>query len=232
MLLPKIIQTLSYKPFPRSVHLTCIGCRRLVVEAAKSNSDDVNKIPVFAGETYLTIDTMDGKDDYVSELDPEILGRLRKPLAHDLIVSKTTDGSLFLPEIFYRRILNEVFGPGAWSVVPVSRTYLMEQDISDNSISLEKLKGNKSYSGKGNKKRTMLAREYAFFAQGRYVTRGTGEVEFRGKWEQLSMDSEKLKTDALVNKICRGSLGIGRELDDRAFVTLVKSIRRADSIVK
>lgn len=28
------------------------------------------------------------------------------------------DGLLYLPEILYRRILNQAFGPGGWGMVP------------------------------------------------------------------------------------------------------------------
>lgn len=40
------------------------------------------------------------------------------------------DGLLYLPEILYRRILNQAFGPGGWGMVPRGEMTLLKMMVS------------------------------------------------------------------------------------------------------
>lgn len=66
---------------------------------------------------------------------------LLKPVNEDDIEIKT-DGILYLPEIKYRRILNQAFGPGAWGLAPRGETIITAKSVT---------------------------REYALLVHGRYV---------------------------------------------------------------
>jgi hypothetical protein len=63
------------------------------------------------------------------------------------------DGILYLPEIKYRRILNRAFGPGGWGLAP---------------------RGETSVTG------SLVTREYALVAQGRYV-----DISYMCPWARL-----------------------------------------------
>ena len=47
-----------------------------------------------------------------------------------LIITRITDGLIYLPEIKYRRILNKAFGPGGWGLAPRSETNVSSKVVS------------------------------------------------------------------------------------------------------
>ena len=72
---------------------------------------------------------------------PEAAKALLAPINPDDIEVKS-DGILYLPEIKYRRILNQAFGPGGWGLAPRGETIVTPKSVT---------------------------REYALVALGRYV---------------------------------------------------------------
>ena len=72
---------------------------------------------------------------------PEAAKALLAPIHPDDIEIKP-DGIIYLPEIKYRRILNEAFGPGGWGLAPRGETIVTAKSVT---------------------------REYALVALGRYV---------------------------------------------------------------
>lgn len=72
---------------------------------------------------------------------PDVAAMLMKPIPFEDVEIKP-DGIIYLPEIKYRRILNQAFGPGGWGMAP------------------------RSELGVGDK---VVTREYALLVHGRYV---------------------------------------------------------------
>ena len=60
---------------------------------------------------------------------PEAAKALLAPLAPDDIEVKP-DGILYLPEIKYRRILNQAFGPGGWGLAPRGETIVTAKAVT------------------------------------------------------------------------------------------------------
>lgn len=77
---------------------------------------------------------------------PETAAILMRPL-DPMDVEVKPDGILYLPEIKYRRILNQAFGPGGWGLAPRGETVV------------------------GDK---VVTREYALIVHGRYVSPSLG----------------------------------------------------------
>ncbi|KAJ3291633.1 hypothetical protein HK104_005913 [Borealophlyctis nickersoniae] len=98
------------------------------------------------------------------------------------------DGQAYLPEIKYRRILNQAFGPGGWGLVPRGPHTLNAKNIS---------------------------REYALFARGRFVAQARGEQDYFGE-ASLPTAAEGCKSNALMR--CCKDLGVASELWDPSFV--------------
>ena len=101
-------------------------------------------------------------------------------------------GLIYLPEIKYRRILNQAFGPGGWALMPRSETMHF-----DNTVESAQL----------------ITREYALYCLGRYVAQATGEHSFytRGNLG-YGKACESAKSNALMR--CCKDLGIASELWD------------------
>lgn len=72
---------------------------------------------------------------------PEVAAVLMKPIPFDDVEIKP-DGIIYLPEIKYRRILNQAFGPGGWGMAPRGELMVGER---------------------------VVTREYALLVHGRYV---------------------------------------------------------------
>ncbi|KAG6061419.1 hypothetical protein E4U17_001782 [Claviceps sp. LM77 group G4] len=98
------------------------------------------------------------------------------------------DGILYLPEIKYRRKLNETFGPMGWGLIPKGEA------VVGSSI---------------------VTREYALIVDGRFVSQAQGENNYFGP-EQLPSAVEGCKSNALMR--CCKDLGIGSELWDPQFL--------------
>ena len=92
------------------------------------------------------------------------------------------DGILYLPEIIYRRILNQAFGPGGWGMVPRG-----EMTVTKN----------------------MVSREWALLAAGRLVAVARGEQTYFDP-SGVPTASEGCKSNALMR--CCKDLGIASEL--------------------
>ncbi|PWO00910.1 mitochondrial genome maintenance MGM101, partial [Tilletiopsis washingtonensis] len=92
------------------------------------------------------------------------------------------DGLLYLPEIKYRRILNEAFGPGGWGLAPRGETNV------------------------GTK---IVSREWALVCLGRFVATARGEQEYFDP-AGVATASEAAKSNALMR--CCKDLGIAHEL--------------------
>ncbi|CAB4016002.1 Mitochondrial genome maintenance mgm101 [Paramuricea clavata] len=121
---------------------------------------------------------------------------LMAPINQDDIEIKP-DGLLYLPEIKYRRILNQSFGPGGWALLPRGES-LQFQNEKDKS--------------------QLITREYALFCSGRYASQAVGEHTFYGQGNMVyGKAMEAAKSNALVR--CCKDLGIASELWDPKFVS-------------
>ncbi|KHO01609.1 mitochondrial genome maintenance protein MGM101 [Metarhizium album ARSEF 1941] len=116
---------------------------------------------------------------------------LMAPLAIKDIEVKP-DGVIYLPEIKYRRRLNEAFGPMGWGMIPKGDA------VVGNSI---------------------VTREYALIVDGRFVSQAQGENAYFSP-DQLPSSVEGCKSNALMR--CCKDLGIGSELWDPHFLRWFK----------
>ncbi|KAI9900505.1 hypothetical protein N3K66_004767 [Trichothecium roseum] len=112
---------------------------------------------------------------------------LMKPLVESDIEVKP-DGIIYLPEIKYRRILNEAFGPMGWGLIPRG-----EAVIGSN----------------------IVTREYALVVDGRFVSQVQGENAYYNA-DGLPSAVEGCKSNALMR--CCKDLGIASELWDPVFI--------------
>jgi len=103
------------------------------------------------------------------------------------------DGIMYLPEIKYRRILNQAFGPGGWALIPKG-PYKIE---------------------KGH-----ICQQYVMFARGQFVSQAWGDQIYaeEGKmaFRSFATALEGAKSNALMR--CCKDLGIASELWDPAFI--------------
>ncbi|RCI17125.1 hypothetical protein L249_2598 [Ophiocordyceps polyrhachis-furcata BCC 54312] len=116
---------------------------------------------------------------------------LMKPVAESDIEVKP-DGVIYLPEIKYRRRLNEAFGPMGWGLIPKG------DPVVGQSI---------------------VTREYALIVNSRFVSQAQGENPFFGP-DSLPSAVEGCKSNALMR--CCKDLGIASELWDPQYVRWFK----------
>ncbi|KAL6067991.1 Mitochondrial genome maintenance protein MGM101 [Balamuthia mandrillaris] len=117
---------------------------------------------------------------------------------HPSWVEIKPDGTIYLPEIFYRRILNTAFGPGGWALMPRQAPEVHEATGSQK----------------------LVTREYALYCLGRFVSQAGGEQQM---FENigLSTASESAKSQALMR--CCKDLGVASSLWDPTYIAFWKS---------
>ncbi|KAL1878024.1 hypothetical protein VTK73DRAFT_8248 [Phialemonium thermophilum] len=126
--------------------------------------------------------------------EPRIAEILLRPVNPDDVEIKP-DGIIYLPEIKYRRILNEAFGPGGWGLAPRG----------------ELIVGDK-----------VVTREYALVAHGRLVAIARGEMQYFNE-ESIPTAGEGCKSNALMR--CCKDIGIASELWDPQFIRKFKKTK-------
>ncbi|TEA16128.1 Mitochondrial genome maintenance protein MGM101 [Colletotrichum sidae] len=117
----------------------------------------------------------------------EVSDILLRPVDPEDVEIKS-DGVIYLPEIKYRRILNEAFGPGGWGLVPKGEVVVGEK---------------------------VVTREYALIAGGRFISQAQGENNYYSL-EGLPSAVEGVKSNALMR--CCKDLGIASELWDPVYI--------------
>lgn len=123
----------------------------------------------------------------------EITSVLTEPVDEELIEIKP-DGSCYLPEVHYRRILSKAFGVGGWSLIPRG-----------------------PHSMQGN----VLSREYALFANGKYISQARGHTSVTGNFQNPALCTEAVRSNALMR--CCKDLGIAASLWDNQLINQWKS---------
>ncbi len=123
----------------------------------------------------------------------EICSILTEPIDENLIEIKP-DGSCYLPEVQYRRILNRAFGLGGWVLVPRGPHSM------DNNV---------------------LSREYGLFAIGKFISQSRGHAAILNNFQNPAMCTESVKSNALMR--CCKDLGIASSLWDNSIVAEWKS---------
>ncbi|KAG8169283.1 hypothetical protein KVR01_000028 [Diaporthe batatas] len=118
---------------------------------------------------------------------PEVAAVLMRPIPFEDVEIKP-DGIIYLPEIKYRRILNQAFGPGGWGMAP--RGELMVGD-------------------------KVVTREYALLVHGRFIAQARGECQFFAD-DGIATAGEGCKSNALMR--CCKDLGIASELWDPRYI--------------
>lgn len=111
--------------------------------------------------------------------------------AHDILPT----GEVYVSQVHYRRLLNKVFGPGGWAMVPRGAFTIQ----------------------KGARTET-ITREYALVGPGgRFISESIGEAEYQPTNERMSYASacEAVKSNALTR--CCKDLGIASECWDRRW---------------
>ncbi|KAJ6002556.1 Mitochondrial genome maintenance MGM101 [Penicillium sp. IBT 35674x] len=103
------------------------------------------------------------------------------------------DGIVYLPEIKYRRVLNQAFGPGAWGLVPRSESIVTPKTVT---------------------------REYALVCHGRLVSVARGEQDYFSP-DGIPTATEGCRSNALVR--CCKDLGIASELWDPRWIRKYKA---------
>lgn len=101
-------------------------------------------------------------------------------------------GEVYVSQVHYRRRLNEVFGPGAWAMVPRG-----------------------GFVAEENGKKRIVYREYALVVNGRFISEAVGEQEYFATSSTYATACEGVKSSALTR--CCKDLGIASECWDRNF---------------
>ncbi|EOO03349.1 putative mitochondrial genome maintenance protein mgm101 protein [Phaeoacremonium minimum UCRPA7] len=118
---------------------------------------------------------------------PDVAAVLMKPIEFDDVEIKP-DGIIYLPEIKYRRILNNAFGPGGWGMAPRGELFVGDR---------------------------VVTREYALVVHGRFVAQARGEMQYFSE-DTIATAGEGCKSNALMR--CSKDLGIASELWDPRYI--------------
>ena len=123
---------------------------------------------------------------------------LTKSLDEELVMI-TKDGTLHLPEEYYKEKLNEAFGIGGWALVP-------NGEVKDLDLTEE-----------GQERQYVcLIREYSLCCHGRFVSQAFGETSFYPGKQSYSESTEKIKAVALAR--CCKDVGIASELWNKEWI--------------
>lgn len=158
-----------------------------VIDAQRS---EVARVNTQTGEVVDTRDFGGYAGVATVALSQEQAGHLAEQLpdeAHDILPT----GEVYVSQVHYRRLLNKVFGPGGWALVPRS-----------------------AFAMQGN----TITREYALVGPGgRFISEAIGESEYQPNNARMSYASacEACKSNALTR--CSKDLGIASECWDKRF---------------
>lgn len=132
----------------------------------------------------------------VKPFDKDIVAILSKDFDPLEIEVKPHNGVIYLPGIFFRKRLNEAFGPGGWSMLP---------------------------RGPRIMKDSKMYREYALYCLGRFVAEAVGDQEFIPTNKDMSEAdaAEGCKTNA-IQRCCK-DLGIAAKIHEPPFIQKFKA---------
>lgn len=121
-----------------------------------------------------------------------VAATLMAPLDENDVEILPTTGALYLPEIKYRKRLNQAFGPGGWAMAPRSE-FIMRDNV--------------------------MSRSYALLVDGRFVSEARGEQEYIPNNPNTSeaTATEGVKSNAIMR--CCKDLGIASELWDPVYTS-------------
>ncbi|EGG24709.1 mitochondrial genome maintenance protein [Cavenderia fasciculata] len=149
--------------------------------ANKQQQSLLNDERFYSEEKFIGI----AKEPFAKEINNILMGELD---SQDIEIKP--DGIIYLPEIKYRRILNQAFGPGGWALKPFGPPVVIDGS---------------------------LIRPYALYCMGRYVSESLGEQPYvEGGHLSFATANEAAKSNALVR--CCKDLGIGSSLWDPTFI--------------
>ena len=128
------------------------------------------------------------------DISKEISDRLTQPVKMEDIEIKPT-GEIYLSHVRYRKMLNDAFGMGNWSLRPL---------------------------GGFVKTGSVVCREYALYIKGKYAASAIGEQNYIESNAQMTWSDACEATKSNVIMRCCKDLGIGLEIWDRKFVEKFK----------
>ena len=106
-------------------------------QSAETSSSDTSDLTSGLNDQNLVVDDGNGPVDWQRSFhglsreafSPEAAKALLAPIDPDDIEVKP-DGIIYLPEIKYRRILNQAFGPGGWGLAPRGETIVTAKAVT------------------------------------------------------------------------------------------------------
>lgn len=106
-------------------------------QSAETSSSDTTDLTSGLNDQNLVVDDGNGPVDWQRSFhglsreafSPEAAKALLAPIEPDDIEVKP-DGIIYLPEIKYRRILNQAFGPGGWGLAPRGETIVTAKAVT------------------------------------------------------------------------------------------------------
>ena len=140
------------------------------------------EIGTISPEIFTGISTLD--------ISKEISDKLTQPVKMEDIEIKPT-GEIYLSHVRYRKMLNDAFGMGNWSLRPL---------------------------GGFVKTGSVVCREYALYIKGKYAASAIGEQNYIESNAQMTWSDACEATKSNVIMRCCKDLGIGLEMWDKRFV--------------
>ena len=140
------------------------------------------EIGTIAPEIFVGISTLD--------ISKDVSDRLTQPVKMEDIEIKPT-GEIYLSHVRYRKMLNDAFGMGNWSLRPL---------------------------GGFVKTGSVVCREYALYIKGKYAASAIGEQNYIENNAQMTWSDACEATKSNVIMRCCKDLGIGLEMWDKKFV--------------